>query len=163
MFDADGDGIIDGKELEILDKKLSDDAKTQKHTRRMLSFSLVALVISVACNFGLTTFAIEKGKEVKTSGASSSGAKYLTVAGGDEPVRVDRSADKAVLSSTLPDSSFEKLQQLTIEGIEGKIGFQVLAWARYKTGNSQHGSVRMFLTPEMKGFLRSHSFASLFL
>ena len=51
-------------------------------------------------------------------------------------LRVDRSQDKATLSSQLSDTTFEKLEQIRVEGIEGVIGIRVQAWARYQTGNS---------------------------
>ena len=98
----------------------------------MLGLAMIALLISVAANFGLTTYAIEEGKEVKTTSPGEDEHQYLMAAradGEDRPVRVDRSLDTRNLTSELPDSTFAKLKEVTVSGSNGVVSMQVLAWA----------------------------------
>ena len=64
-FDKDGDGAIDGAELVALQEYLDVKNKVQKRTNIMLFFAVLALGLSVAINFGLTTYAVNEAQTQK--------------------------------------------------------------------------------------------------
>lgn len=67
---------------------------------------------------------------------------YLVSPHGDhQRLRVDRSMDQTILTSTLSTEVLDRLERLRVTGPTGSVGFRVQAWGRYLTNNSLYGSV----------------------
>ena len=141
VFDADGDGTVDPKELMRAAEMYQQSKQSQNRMRKFIIGLVLFIIALIGINAAMTFMMVELAKETK---AEPDGIMRVNTIDGTKGavVRTAANGEPAPLTSALPDSAFAELKQFEIKSENGAfLSLMVLGWyripdaARSKTGN----------------------------